>query len=50
MFVEGLGGSIPPAFNNAANKAALLISLVGAGVVVVRAWPLKIALKNDSSS
>lgn len=48
--VEGVAGSIPCAFNSAANKAASLISFDGAGVVVVRARPLKIDLKKDSSS
>ena len=48
--VEGVAGSIPCACNSAANKAASLISFDGAGVVVVRARPLKIDLKKDSSS
>lgn len=50
ILVAGVDGSIPWAFNKAANKAALLISVVDDGIVVVKPRPFKIALKKDSSS
>lgn len=50
ILVTGVDGSIPWAFNKAASKAALLISVVDDGIVVVKPRPVKIALKKDSSS
>lgn len=50
ILLTGVDGSIPWAFNRAANKAALLISVVDDGIVVVKPRPVRIALKKDSSS
>lgn len=50
ILLAGVDGSIPWAFNRAANKAALLISVVDDGIVVVKPRPVRIALKKDSSS